>query len=75
MLYLYLDTHEQTNFTMSQKDNTWLKVSTPRKLHKDFKVACWLENISLTDKMLELMHQVVTENRSQINEAKKVRNL
>jgi len=59
---------------MSLKENVWFKVAVPRELHKDFKVACWLENISLTDKMLELMHKTVTENRSQIEEAKKFRN-
>jgi len=51
------------------------KVAVPRELHKDFKLACWLENISMTDKMLVSMHQIVTKNIKEIEEAKKVRNL
>jgi len=60
---------------MSLKENIWFKVAVPRELHKDFKLACWLENISMTDKMLVSMHQIVTKNIKEIEEAKKVRNL
>lgn len=57
------------------KDSVWLKVAVPVELKKDFKIACWLESVSQTDKMLEMIHQSVTNKRKLIEEAKKVRNL
>ena len=55
------------------KKTVWLKVSVPIKLKEDFKIACWLENISQTDKMLELMSGLVTTKRKHIEEAREVR--
>jgi DNA polymerase III delta prime subunit len=55
------------------KDSVWLKVAVPVALKEDFKIACWLEGSSQTDKMLNLMHREVVANKEQIEEAKKVR--
>ena len=57
----------------SQKNNIWIKVSCPRGLQRDFKVGCWLENTTITDKLLTLIHGEVMGNKKQIEEAKKIR--
>jgi hypothetical protein len=59
---------------MSNKNNSvWVKIACPVELQKDFKLACWLENVSMTDKLLSLINESVIKNQRQIDEAKRVR--
>ena len=58
---------------MPQKNSVWLKVSVPMKLKEDFKLACWLESATQSDKMLELMHGFVIANQKQIEEARSIK--
>lgn len=58
---------------MTNKNSVWVKIACPVELQQDFKLACWLENVSMTDKLIDLINESVTKNQRQIEEAKRVR--
>jgi hypothetical protein len=58
---------------MSNKNSVWIKIACPSELQRDFKLACWLENVSMTDKLIALIDESVTRNQRQIEETKRLR--
>jgi hypothetical protein len=50
------------------RDKIWIKIPCSRDFRKKFKMLCWAENTSMTDKILGLMEEEIKDNQSLIQE-------
>lgn len=56
-----------------QSKQTWLRVTIDSSLKEDFKSLCWAQNISLTDKISELLYGEIVRHRKEVEEARMLR--
>lgn len=49
-------------------NQSWIKIISPKDIKQKFQMLCWAENITITDKLLELMEKEINTNQQLIEE-------